>query len=88
MDEIEILTFTDDENNEFPFEVIDRLQYKGRKYVVLLPAEDIECDEFLILQAVPVSRGNEEFLTIEDAATLDAVFKLFQEKHKDEYEFR
>ena len=88
MTDIEILAFTDDEGNEFPFEVIDRLEYKGRKYVVMLPAEDIECDEFLIMQAIPVSHGNEEFLTIEDAETLDAVFKLFQEKHKDEYDFR
>lgn len=88
MAEIEILAFTDDEGNEFPFEVIDRLQYKGRKYVVLLPAEDVECDEFLIMQAVAVSRGNEEYLTIEEPETLDAVFRLFQEKHKDEYEFR
>ena len=88
MAEIEILEFTDDEGNEFPFEVMDRLEYKGRKYVVLLPAEDVECDEFLIMQAVPVSRGNEQYLTIEDAETLEAVFKLFQENHKDEYDFR
>lgn len=88
MADIEVLAFTDDEGNEFPFEVIDRLQYKGRQYVVLLPAEDIECDEFLIMQAIAVGRGNEDFLTIEDAETLEAVFRLFQEKHKDEYEFR
>ncbi|MBQ8143574.1 MAG: DUF1292 domain-containing protein [Butyricicoccus sp.] len=88
MTDIEILAFTDDEGNEFPFEVIDRLTYKGRHYVVLLPAEDVECDEFLIMQAIAVGRGNEEYLTIEDADTLEAVFKMFQEKHKDEYEFR
>ena len=88
MAEIEILTFTDDEGNEFAFEVIDRLQYRGRHYVVLLPAEDIECDEFLIMQAIAVGHGNEEYLVIEDNETLEAVFRLFQEKHRDEYDFK
>ena len=37
MAEIEIIAFTDENGGEFPFEVMDRLEYKGRKYVVLLP---------------------------------------------------
>lgn len=88
MEDIEVLAFTDDEGNEFAFEVIDRLDHKGRHYVVLLPAEDIECDEFLIMQAIAVGRGNEEYLVIEDNETLEEVFALFREKHKDEYLFR
>ncbi len=88
MAEIEIIAFTDENGGEFPFEVMDRLEYKGRKYVVLLPAEDPDCDEFLIMRAVEVSRGNEEYLTIEDENTLNAVFRLFQERHQGEYTFR
>lgn len=88
MEEYEILALTDDGGNEFPFAVIDRVGYRGRNYIVLLPVDDPDCDEFLIMRVNEVSRGREEYLTIEDEATLQAVFRAFQERHQGEYEFR
>lgn len=88
MDTIEIIAFTDENGEEFPFEVIDRLTYQERQYVVMLPAEDPDCDEFLIMQAVPVNREVEEYLVIEENEVLQAVFALFRERHAGEYQFR
>ena len=82
-----MITLNDENGDEVRFEFLDLVEYEGEKYVVLLP-EDGD-GEVVILQMDDTDLDSEEdtFLGIEDEETLQAVFGIFKEKYKDEFNF-
>ena len=85
-EEIQILTLTDENGTETQFEYLDCIEYEGKEYLVLLPAED-ESAEIIILEIEPVDEENENYLAVEDQETLDAVYGIFKERFKDVFTF-
>lgn len=85
-EETEILTLTDENGNDVDFEYLDCLEYQGKEYLVLMPADSDEM-EIVILEVEPVDEENENYLAVEDEATLDAVYGMFKEKYKDTLTF-
>ena len=85
-EEASILTLTDDKGVETAFEYLDCIEHEGKEYLVLLPAED-EAAEIVILEIEPVDEENENYLAVEDQATLDAVYGIFKERFKDVFTF-
>ena len=81
-EEQNILTLTDENGNETAFEYLDVIEYKGEEYLILMPAEE-ESDEIVILLIEPVDEENENYLAVEDEATLMAVYEIFKERYKD-----
>ena len=81
-EETSIITLTDDNGAETAFEYLDCIEYQGKEYLVLLPAEE-DASEIVILEIQPVDEENENYLAVEDEATLDAVFAIFKERYKD-----
>lgn len=81
-EEINILTLTDENGDEAQFEYLDVIEYEGTEYLVLLPVEE-ESDEIIILQIEPVDEENENYLAVEDEATLMAVYEIFKERYQD-----
>ena len=82
-----ILSLTDEEGNEFEYEVIDAIEYNGEEFAVLLPVED-EIDAEVIILAVEVDEdGMENFFSVDDVETLEAVYEIFKEKNKDDFNF-
>jgi uncharacterized protein YrzB (UPF0473 family) len=81
-DEMNILTLTDEFGNETEFEYLDVIEYKGEEYLVLLPTAE-DNDEIVILLIEPVDEENENYLAVEDEATLMAVYEIFKERYKD-----
>jgi hypothetical protein len=43
-DERDLVTFTDDDGNEFELEVLDYVFYQGEEYAVLVDSDEEECD--------------------------------------------
>ena len=87
MNELDNIIFLNDEDgNEVPFEFLDLIEYEGNEYVVLLPADD-QADEVVILQVDELDGDEESYVSIEDDETLNAVFAIFKEKFKDEFNF-
>ena len=69
------------------FELADQIHYEGKDYVVLLPLDE-EDSGIVILEYEET--GDEEgdlFHDVEDDAVLHAVFDLFKETHRDEFDF-
>ena len=62
------------------------IPYEGKEYVVLLPADE-DADEVEILELAELDDEMEEYRSIEDTAILEAVFEIFKEKFKDEFNF-
>ena len=81
-EETSILTLTDENGNDVDFEYMDCIEYGGKEYLVLMPAEE-ESDEIVILEIEPVDEENENYLSVADEAVLNAVFGIFKEKYQD-----
>ena len=77
-----IITLTDENGNDAQFEYMDCIEYEGKEYLVLMPVED-ESGEIVILEIEPVDEENENYLSVDDEAVLNAVFGIFKEKYAD-----
>ena len=93
-EEIEIITLTDENGEDMDFEFLDLVEYEGKRYAVLLPpVEDVEGEdenedeEVLILQVEDDgNEENESYVFVDDDDILTAVFDIFKEKFKDEFD--
>ena len=81
-EEQNILTLTDENGVETDFEYLDVIEYQGEEYLILMPAEE-DADEIVILLIEPVDEENENYLAVDDEATLTAVYEIFKERYKD-----
>ena len=81
-EEVSILTLTDENGVDTTFEYLDCIEYEGKEYLVLIPADE-DADEIVILEVQPVDEENENYLAVNDEATLEAVYAIFKERFKD-----
>ncbi len=81
-EEAAILTLTDENGNDQNFEYLDVIEYQGKEYLILMPADEEETN-IVILEIEPVDEENENYLSIEDENLLNTVYDLFKEKYKD-----
>ena len=77
-----IITLTDENGADTDFEYLDCIEYEGKEYLVLMPADEIST-EIVILEVEPVDEENENYLSVGDEAILDAVYGIFKERYKD-----
>ena len=84
-----IIILNDEEGNEVEFEFLDLIEYEGEEYVVLLPNdEDEDAGEVVILKLEDTDSEDEEsYVSVDDEDVLKAVFEIFKEKFKDEFNF-
>ena len=77
-----ILTLTDENGNDVDFEYLDSIDYEGKEYLALMPAQE-DSNEIVILEVQPVDEENENYLSVSDEAVLDAVYEIFKDRYKD-----
>ncbi len=77
-----ILILTDENGEDTRFEYLDSVDYNGKEYLVLMPAEE-PSTEIVILEVEPVDEETENYLSVTDDAILDAVYGIFKERYKD-----
>ena len=85
-EEVELLTLTDENGVDVEFEYLDSIDYEGKEYIVLLPADEND-NEVLILEVEPVDEENENYISVKDEAVLEAVYAIFKDRFKDVLEF-
>lgn len=81
-EEQNILVLTDENGEDVEFEYLDCIEYGGKEYLMLMPAEK-DSNEIIILEVEPVDEENENYLSVTDEATLNAVYDIFKERYKD-----
>ena len=81
-EESSILSLTDENGVETEFEYLDCIEYHGKEYLVLMPADEA-ATEIIILEVEPVDEETENYLSVQDDAILNAVYDIFKEKYKD-----
>lgn len=87
-----IITLHDEDGNEADFEFVDLIEYNGENYAVLLPCEEEDeaedSGEVVILKVEATDNEEEEsYVSVDDEDELAAVFAIFKEKFKDEFQF-
>ena len=86
-----LIILNDDGGNEVKFEFLDLIKYEDEDYVVLLPVPEEgaeEDNEVVILKLEETESEDEEsYVSVDDEETLTAVFEIFKEKFKDEFNF-
>ena len=80
-----MLSLLDEEGNEVLFEVLDMIEYKDENYVVLLP-EGEEVD-VVILKVTEIDDTQDQFSPVESEEDVVAIFELFKERCKDDFDF-
>lgn len=85
-EETSIIALTDENGVETEFEYLDCIEHEGKEYLVLIPAEE-GADEIVVLEIEPVDEENENYLAVEDEATLAAVYNIFKERYQDVLQF-
>ena len=85
-EESSIITMTDENGQDVDFEYLDCIEYEGKEYLVLIPAEE-ESNEIVILEVEPVDDELENYLAVEDEDTLNAVYEIFKDRFKDVLNF-
>lgn len=81
-EETSILTLTDENGQDVEFEYLDCIEFMGKEYLVLMPAES-ETAEIVILEVEPVDEENENYLSVQNEDILNAVYQIFKEKYED-----
>jgi len=83
-----IIVLNDEDGNQVNFEFLDLIEYNAEEYVVLLPTEDLdEPGEVVILKVENIDSENESYISVENETILNAVFEIFKDKFKDEFNF-
>ena len=81
-EEVELLTLTDENGVDVEFEYLDSVDYEGKEYIVLLPADEND-NEVLILEVEPVDEETENYVSVKDEAVLEAVYAIFKDRFQD-----
>ena len=85
-EELDIVVMTDDEGNEYLYDIAARIEKGEDEYVVPVP-QDEDDDEVVILKSVIVDDETEEFVAEENEALTDEIFEEFKQLFADEYNF-
>ncbi len=90
------ITLTDEDGNEIELEYLDTVEYNGAVYMSFFPTipegeeesavENSEEYGLIILKVVSDNGEEEELVTIDDEAELNAVYDLFMESMFDDEE--
>lgn len=90
MEENNVLTFYDENNEEIELEIVDSFELSGKKYVALATPEDIENEndesEVFIMRIETEGDGEDVFTYIEDDDELDAAFDMFKDRCSEDFD--
>ncbi len=84
-EERDLVTFSDDEGNEFELEVVDYFDYEDQEYAILMDpedeetAEDEEVETEVYIMKVVVNGEYEEFIPA-DEDKMDALSEIAEER--------
>ncbi len=76
----EVYILTDDEGNEKQFELLGSREIDGNSYFALVPIEDNESGEYVILKGGLDDDGEDILITIDDDDEFERVADFFEEE--------
>ncbi len=83
----EIFTLTDEDGEEKQFELIGSAELDGETYLALVPLEDNENNEYVILKSDVDDEGDDILVTIDDDDEFNRVAEIFDEELFEEIDY-
>ncbi|MBO4414123.1 MAG: DUF1292 domain-containing protein [Clostridia bacterium] len=83
----EIFTLTDEDGVEKQFELIGSTELNGETYLALVPLEDNENNEYVILKSDVDEDGDDILVTIDDDDEFNKVAEIFDEELFEEIDY-
>lgn len=84
--EPEVIVLENDLGEEREFYFLDVVEFEGEEYVILMPADDEEDNDAVILKIESIDDETESYCGIDDVDLLNKVFNVFKEKHAEEFD--
>ncbi len=81
-----IISLEDENGQEQDFEHIDTLELDGETYVALVPVDESEEGELIVLKIVGDEDGEEVLSSIDDDAEYNRVVEKFTERLSEDYD--
>ncbi len=81
-----LIILTDETGRDLELEQIDRIDYEGEEYVILLPTDE-EREEVIIMQIDEDADKEDSLTSVKSERILDEVFEIFKERHATEFNF-
>ena len=78
-EEVGIYTLTDENGQEYEFELVGEAELDGNVYMAFAPIDE-NSDEFVILKSVPAEDGETNLVTIDDDEEFDRVADFFEDQ--------
>ena len=89
MEQNNILTFYDENNEPIELEIVDSFEISDKKYAALATPEETDDgseSEVYIMRIESESSGEDIFVSIDDDDELDRAFSMFKDRCSDEFE--
>lgn len=81
-----LLVLQDENGEETEFEFLDLVELDGEEYVVILPVEDVDPHEVVILKVGEIDEdGLEMYSSVDDDDELMRIFAVFKKRCKDDF---
>ena len=81
-----IVVLTDESGKDTEFEWLDTVEMNNSQYIILLPTEEEDAEEVIILK-MEISEEDENFIPVEDEDELNQVYDIFKERNKENFDF-
>ncbi len=86
MENEELFTLTDEDGNESQFALMGELELDGNIYLALVPADNEDADEYVVLKVTVDENGEEILVTIDDDDEFDKVADAFEDQFMGEFD--
>lgn len=86
MENEELFTLTDEDGNESQFALMGELELDGNIYLALVPADNEDADEYVVLKVTTDENGEEILITIDDDDEFDKVADAFEDQFMGDFD--
>lgn len=83
----DIFTLTDEDGVELQFTLLGSCEVEGTEYLALIPLEDNEAEEYVILKREKDENGEDLLVTIDDDEEFDRIADIFEDELFDEIDY-
>ena len=79
IEEVALITLTDEDGIETEYEYLDTIDYKGKTYCVLYPNVDSDEEDYIVLEIVETDDPlYDDYRGVPDEKTMNAVFEIYR----------
>lgn len=83
----DIYTLTDEDGVEMTFKFLAKAEVDGAEYLALIPEQDNEAGEYVILKYEVDENGEQLLVTIDDDEEFDRIADIFEDSLFDEVDY-